>query len=181
MAGSRSFDFSGDEWYTRERHPFEAGKQMTVFNGKKSAPPAVPPSGSHPVTPDHQASLIGRTLLVKGEVLSDDEVVIEGRIEGRIAVKNRVVVGKNGQVTADIEAREIIVRGRVTGNLKGHYRVEIVPEGVLNGTISAPKVVIADGAIFDGSIDMKTREGVGAARTSAPASSVDGRPPEKAS
>jgi len=151
---------------------------MAVFNGKKTVPPPTPASVG-PLVPDHQASLIGRTLLVKGEVLSDDEVVIEGKIEGKITVKNRVVVGKNGQVKADIEAREIVVRGRVNGNLQGHYRVEIVPEGVLNGNISAPKVVIADGAIFDGNIDMKVREGMGQGKPATPSTPAQEKAPGK--
>ncbi len=107
---------------------------------------------------EHQSSLIGKTLLIKGEVISDDEVVIEGKIEGKINVKNRVVIGKNGHVQADIiEAREVIIRGKVNGNIRGTHRVEIVPEGVLNGNIQAPKVIIADGAIFEGNIDMRAR------------------------
>ncbi|HNX97579.1 MAG TPA: polymer-forming cytoskeletal protein [Candidatus Aminicenantes bacterium] len=151
---------------------------MAVFNGKKMVVTPTP-AAVGPVVSDHQASLIGRTLLVKGEVLSDDEVVIEGKIEGKITVKNRVVVGKNGQVKADIEAREIIVRGRVNGNLMGHYRVEIVPEGVLNGNISAPKVVIADGAVFDGNIDMKVREGMGGGKPAAPLAPEQEKTPGK--
>lgn len=129
---------------------------MAVFNQKKGVPqPTLPPT-----TPasEHQTSIIGKTLLIKGEVIAEDEVVVEGKIEGKIQVKNRLVVGKNGFVEAEIEAREIIIKGRVHGNLKGNYKVEIVPEGILNGNISAPKVVIADGAVFDGNIDMKVRE-----------------------
>jgi cytoskeletal protein CcmA (bactofilin family) len=129
---------------------------MAVFNQKKGVmtQPTVAPLS--PV--EHQSSLIGKTLLIKGEVISEDEVVIEGKIQGKISVKNRVVIGKNGFVEADIEAREIIIKGRVHGNMKGNQKVEIVPEGILNGNICAPKVVIVDGAIFDGSIDMKTIE-----------------------
>lgn len=104
-----------------------------------------------------QKSIIGRTLLVKGEVLSDDEVMTEGKVEGRVIVKNRLVIGKNGRIEADIEAREVIIRGRVDGNVKGYQKVEIVPEGVLNGNIVSPKVVISEGAVFAGNIDMKAK------------------------
>jgi cytoskeletal protein CcmA (bactofilin family) len=126
---------------------------MALINQKK--PDGRPTVISAPIV-EHQSSLIGKTLLIKGEVISDDEVVIEGRIEGKVNVKNRVVIGKNGFVKADIiEAREVIIRGKVNGNIRGTHRVEIVPEGILNGNIQAPKVVIADGAIFEGNIDMR--------------------------
>lgn len=127
---------------------------MAVFNQKKVvSQPSVSPAALTEV----QKSIIGRTLLVKGEVLSDDEVMIEGKVEGRVMVKNRLVIGKNGCIEADIEAREVIIKGRVDGNVRGYQKVEIVPEGVLNGNIVSPKVVISEGAIFAGNIDMKAR------------------------
>ena len=104
--------------------------------------------------PAMRNSVIGKTIFIKGNVFSDEEVFIEGKIEGKLNIKNRVVVGKNGVVNADIEAHEVIVKGTVNGNVKGNHKVEIVPEGVLNGNILAQRVVLAEGAIFKGSVDM---------------------------
>jgi len=126
---------------------------MAVFNQKKVV---TQPTVSTSLT-EVQKSIIGRTLLVKGEVISDDEVIIEGKVEGKINVKNRLIIGKNGRIEADIEAREVTIRGRVDGNVKGIQRVEIVPEGILNGNITAPNVIISEGAIFAGNIDMKAK------------------------
>jgi len=129
---------------------------MPVFNPKKVE---AHPQYAYSPGDEHQGSLIGKTLLVKGEVISEDEIVIDGKVEGRINVKNRVIIGKNGVVEAEIDAREIVIRGRVNGNIKGTHRVEIVPEGILHGNINSPKVVIADGAVFEGKIDMRSKEG----------------------
>jgi cytoskeletal protein CcmA (bactofilin family) len=140
---------------------------MTVFNQKKSPDPVMP-SPASPAT-GNQSSLIGNTLLIKGEVFSEDEILIEGKIQGKINVKNRVIIGVNGNVEADIDAREVIIKGKVTGNVKGGQRVEIVPAGVLHGNINSPRVVIADSGVFEGNIEMHGREDKGKGREDAPA------------
>jgi cytoskeletal protein CcmA (bactofilin family) len=125
---------------------------MTVFTQKKSPVPPMPVSAVPAV--GNQSSLIGKTLLIKGEVFSEDEILIDGKIQGKINVKNRVIIGINGNVEADIDAREVIIKGKVTGNVKGGQRVEIVPAGVLHGNINSPRVVIADSGVFEGNIEM---------------------------
>lgn len=104
-----------------------------------------------------QPSIVGKTIFIKGEVFSDEEIMVEGKIEGKLLIQHRVVVGKSGIVNADIEAREVIIKGTVNGNVKGHYKVEVIPDGVLNGNIVSQRVVLAEGAIFKGNIDMKLK------------------------
>jgi cytoskeletal protein CcmA (bactofilin family) len=140
---------------------------MPVFNQKKSPVPSMPASTTPAVA--NQSSLIGNTLLIKGEVFSEDEILIEGKIQGKINVKNRVIIGKNGNVEADIDAREVIIKGKVIGNVKGGQRVEIVPAGVLHGNINSPRVVIADSGIFEGNIEMHGREEKNKGREDTPA------------
>ena len=128
---------------------------MAIFKQTKNPLPAI----SVPVAANgSQSSVVGKTLLIKGEIYSDDEILIEGKIQGKINVKNRVIVGINGNVEADIDAREVIIKGKVTGNVKGSQRVEIVPAGELHGNINSPRVVIADSGVFEGSIEMHGRE-----------------------
>jgi cytoskeletal protein CcmA (bactofilin family) len=103
-------------------------------------------------------SVIGKTLFIKGTITSDEEIHIEGKVEGKLKVKHRVVIGKGGIVNADINGKEIVIHGRVTGNIKSSYKVEVVPGGILNGNIVSEKVVLAEGAIFKGSIDMNVGE-----------------------
>ena len=106
-----------------------------------------------------RSSIIGKTLSITGEIISNEEVIIEGKIDGKINAKNRVIVGKTGMVNADIDARELVVEGRVNGNVKLTQRIEIVPEGVLRGNINSSKVVLAEGSIFKGKIDMPIDKG----------------------
>ncbi|HSQ35503.1 MAG TPA: polymer-forming cytoskeletal protein [Candidatus Binatia bacterium] len=135
---------------------------MTVFSQKKGFESSIATPAAPAVT--SQSSLIGNTLLIKGEVFSEDEILIEGKIQGKITVKNRVIIGVNGNVEADVEAREVIIKGKVTGNIKGGQRVEIVPSGILHGNINSPRVVIADSGVFEGNIEMHGREEKGKAR-----------------
>lgn len=145
---------------------------MSVFNQKKLQETSIP-AASAPAAAASQSSLIGNTLLIKGEVFSEDEILIEGRIQGKINVKNRVIIGVNGNVEADVEAREVVIRGKVTGNIKGGQRVEIVPSGVLHGNINSPRVVIADSGVFEGNIEMHGREEKNKGREDGPAVAAD--------
>jgi len=129
---------------------------MAVFTQKKNPEPAAPAQAATPA--GSQSSLVGKTLLIKGDVYSEDEILIEGKIQGNISVKNRVVIGREGDVEADIDAREVVIKGKVTGNIRGSQRVEIVPAGILHGSFQSPRVVIADSGFFEGTIEM--RQGV---------------------
>ena len=114
--------------------------------------------GSDTTTTVPKNSVVGKSLFIKGNIFSDEEVFIQGKIEGKLHSQHRVVIEKSGLVNADIEAREIIIKGTVNGNVTGSFKVEIVPDGVLNGNILSQRVKLADGAIFKGSIDMTMKE-----------------------
>ena len=104
-----------------------------------------------------RTSVIGRSMKLKGNISSDEEILIEGKVDGTIKMKHNVVVGKSGKVKADISAREIIIKGEVNGNVHGIVKVEIMPGGILNGDIISEKVVLAEGAKFKGNIDMSVK------------------------
>ena len=123
--------------------------KRTEFQERVGSGQSAPTGVNHP-----SDSKIGKTVSINGEVTSEEEVYIEGKVEGNINVKNRVVIGKSGVVNAEIKADEIIIEGTVNGNVHGGSKVLIVPEGILNGNIVAPRVKLSDGAIFKGNIDM---------------------------
>ena len=104
------------------------------------------------------ASHIGKTLVIKGKIRASEEILIDGKVEGHLNVKNRIIIGKNGIIKADIESNELVIQGRVDGNVKASSKVEIFPDGILNGNIVSQRVVLAEGAVFKGNIDMSTRE-----------------------
>jgi len=116
-----------------------------------------------PVTARSNATLntgdqatIGKSLVIKGEVTGSESLYIDGRVEGSINLSgNRVTIGRNGVVAANITAREIVVLGKVRGNLNATDRVDIRNEGSLTGDVVAQRISIEDGAFFKGGIDIR--------------------------
>jgi cytoskeletal protein CcmA (bactofilin family) len=99
---------------------------------------------------------IGKSLVVKGEVTGSESLYVDGKVDGSINLPgNRVTVGRNGQVTANITAREIVVLGKVRGNVNASDRVDIRSEGSLSGDVVAQRISIEDGAFFKGGIDIR--------------------------
>ena len=131
-------------------------------------------------TSSDQAS-IGKSLVIKGEVTGSESLYIDGRVEGSINLSgNRVTVGRNGVVAANINAREIVVLGKVRGNLTASDRVDIRSDGSLTGDVVAARISIEDGAFFKGGIDIrkagsKPEEVTKSAAASAPEPAVAAR------
>lgn len=106
-------------------------------------------------TPQEQATL-GKSLVIKGEVTGSESLYIDGRVEGSINLPgNRVTVGRNGVVSANITAREIVILGKVRGNMTASDRFDIRSEGSLTGDIVAQRVSIEEGAFFKGGIEIR--------------------------
>jgi cytoskeletal protein CcmA (bactofilin family) len=99
---------------------------------------------------------IGKSLVIKGEVTGSESLYIDGKVEGAINLPgNRVTVGRNGQVAANIVAREIVLLGKVRGNCQASDRVDIRGEGSLTGDVITARISIEDGAFFKGDIDIR--------------------------
>jgi len=99
---------------------------------------------------------IGKSLVIKGEVTGSESLYIDGQVEGSINLAgNRVTVGRNGVVAANINAREIVILGKVHGNLTASDRVDIRSDGFLTGDAVAARISIEDGAFFKGGIDIR--------------------------
>jgi len=126
----------------------------------RPAPPAqaFEAAGRAPVPTGDQAT-IGKGLFFKGEITGSESLFVDGKVEGSINLPgNRVTVGRNGQVAANINAREIVVLGKVRGNVSASDRVDIRAEGSLSGDVSAARISIEDGAFFKGGIDIRKPE-----------------------
>jgi cytoskeletal protein CcmA (bactofilin family) len=104
----------------------------------------------------NEQATIGKSLVIKGEVSGSESLYIDGRVEGSINLPgNRVTVGRNGVVNANVSAREIVVIGKLKGNLTATDRVDIRNEGSLTGDVIAQRISIEDGAYFKGGIDIR--------------------------
>jgi cytoskeletal protein CcmA (bactofilin family) len=105
---------------------------------------------------NQEQATIGKSLVIKGEVTGSESLYIDGRVEGAINLPgNRVTVGRNGQVQANITAKEVVVLGKVKGNVNASDRVDIRNEGSLGGDVVCQRISIEDGAWFKGSIDIR--------------------------
>src|SRR5258707_4514098 len=103
-----------------------------------------------------EQATIGKSLVIKGEVTGSESLYIDGRVEGAINLPgNRVTVGRNGQVQANINAKEVVILGKVKGNMTASDRVDIRNEGSLSGDVVCQRISIEDGAYLKGSIDIR--------------------------
>ena len=125
--------------------------------------PATSPSNSYtpvkpPTSPMDQAN-IGRTLVIKGEVSGAESLFIDGRVEGTISFpENRVTIGRNGSVAANINAKEVVIMGKVQGNVECADRLDIRSEGVLSGDVVTHRISVEEGAILKGGVEVRTPE-----------------------
>ncbi len=127
------------------------------YEATTAAPATVRPAAT-PGTPAPagEQATIGKSLFIKGEVSGSESLYIDGKVEGAINLPgNRVTVGRNGQVAANVIAREIVVLGKVRGNCQASDRVDIRSEGSLTGDVIAARISIEDGAFFKGGIDIR--------------------------
>lgn len=127
-----------------------------------SDPPrtAVPPSqqGRGRDGGDEKMANIGKSISIKGDLTGNEDLVLEGKVEGKVELpNNQLTVGANGTVKAEIQAKSVVVIGKVTGNIHGTERIEIQATGVVDGDVSAPKLVVAEGAVLNGSIQMSQK------------------------
>ena len=132
--------------------------------------PAVEPPVRAQTAANAEQATIGKGLFIKGEISGTESLFVDGKIEGSINLPgNRVTVGRNGQVAANIIAREVVILGKIRGNVSATDRVDIRAEGALNGDVAAARISIEDGAFFKGGIDIKKPEGGKSANGSSPA------------
>ena len=132
----------------------ERTPMSTSQNTFSEPTPAAAPRNA--VLNNQEQATIGKSLIIKGEVTGSESLYIDGRVEGAINLPgNRVTVGRNGQVQANINAREVVVLGKVKGNLTASDRVDIRNEGSLTGDVVCQRISIEDGAYFKGGIDIR--------------------------
>jgi cytoskeletal protein CcmA (bactofilin family) len=100
-------------------------------------------------------TVIGNTIVIDGEITGDEDLIVRGTVKGKIAMSASVIVENSGTVEADIETKNVEVSGNVTGNITATERVELKTDGRMVGDVKAPRILIADGAVFKGNVDME--------------------------
>ena len=126
-------------------------KKTKDENSKSEAPPL----GKSPIEQSKEQAVIGPSISIKGELSGEEDLMIQGRVEGKIDLKkNNVTVGRNGHIKGDIYGKVISIEGEVQGNLFGEEKIVIRESGVVRGNMRTPRFSLEDGAKFKGSIDM---------------------------
>jgi cytoskeletal protein CcmA (bactofilin family) len=110
------------------------------------AAPIAPPAKS--------AATVGKSMRVRGEIYSEEELYMDGEIDGSLEVRNRLTVGPNGKVKANVKAKELVVRGSIQGNVEAEDRIAIMNGASIVGDVKTAGIVIEDGAYFKGGIDI---------------------------
>jgi len=101
---------------------------------------------------------IGASIRIKGDVTADENLIIQGEVDGTITVHgHNVTISRTGRVKANLEAKQIVVEGQLQGDLNGDEKVIIRETGNVQGNIISPRVTLEDGALFKGSIEMEPR------------------------
>ena len=110
-------------------------------------------------TSNERMSVFGPTLRFKGELKAQEDIKIEGRIEGTIHHQQRIVVGAKGEVVATVNAAQIDVDGKVVGDMSAKKSIKVNQSAVVRGNIRAPSVSITEGANFNGGVTMESNAG----------------------
>ncbi len=122
----------------------------------ENSKPKSPPLGKSPIEQLKEQSVIGRSISIKGELSGEEDLIIQGRVEGNIDLKkNNITVDKSGSVKGDIYGKSITLEGEVEGNLFGEKRIVLQPSGVVRGDMRAPAINLEEGAKFKGNIAME--------------------------
>src|SRR6202453_2997609 len=135
---------------------------------KENAPMSTNPAPSHHATDSRGPAVIGKSVMIKGQIFSREDLTIDGEIDGSVELhEHRLTVGPNGKLQAGVKAREVVVLGTIHGNVEASDKIDIRKDAKLVGDIKTARIVIEDGAYFKGSIDIARPEAPRAA--SAPA------------
>ncbi|MEW6353330.1 MAG: polymer-forming cytoskeletal protein [Pseudomonadota bacterium] len=106
--------------------------------------------------PRNERATIGPSISIKGDLSGDEDLTIEGRVEGKVDLKqHKITVGRKGVVRADMHAKVISIEGEVQGTLTAEEQIVLCKSSNVRGDIIAPRVTLEDGAKFKGSIDME--------------------------
>jgi cytoskeletal protein CcmA (bactofilin family) len=103
---------------------------------------------------------IGKSVIIKGELSGSEDLYLDGEVEGNIDLHDHnLVIGPNGRVRANVQAKDVVIHGKVDGNVTGADKVELKKSALLNGDINTQRIVIEDGAFFKGAIDIRKNDG----------------------
>jgi cytoskeletal protein CcmA (bactofilin family) len=147
----------------------ETGRESAALPTAAPLPQTTPPPRAGRRSEGDEVANIGKSITIKGDLTGNEDLVIEGKVEGKVELpNNQLTIGANGTVKAEIQAKAVVVIGKVSGNIRGTERIEIQATGVVDGDVAAPRLVVSEGAVLNGSIQMSQKAASGSASAPAP-------------
>jgi cytoskeletal protein CcmA (bactofilin family) len=138
---------------------------MAFFKKEQSEEEAAPAAAPRPRPENTEApaargenSVISKNIKIVGEITGSSDLLIDGRVEGKIRISKLLTIGPTGDVMAEIHGENVIVIGRVNGNVSADQKVILKPTASVTGNINCHSFVVNEGASFEGNIHMKTAE-----------------------
>lgn len=129
-------------------------------SSRESEFPGAPLGATAPIRPSsptaRKLAVLGSTLKINGDISGDEDLQIDGKVEGPIALQGqKLIAGRSAQLHSEITAREVVVYGKIHGNVRAQDRVEIKKDGSVLGDITTSRISIEDGAYFKGRIEIE--------------------------
>jgi len=134
-----------------------------MWNRQDVQPSAQPSPPPQPAALPSYASVIGKSIRIKGDIFSGEALSLNGEVEGRLELNASLTIGPSGKVTASVKATEIIVDGAIHGNVEAIQRIVLRKGAHLVGDVKTAGIVIEDGAYFKGGIDITQPKALAAA------------------
>jgi cytoskeletal protein CcmA (bactofilin family) len=132
--------------------------------------------------PAEGSTVIGKSVVIRGEVSGNEDLYIDGDVEGTVTLKeSRLTIGPNARVKADISVRDVVILGHLTGNVQASGRVDLRQSALVTGDILAGRLSIEESAVLTGRVELKVNsEAPKTSTPSVPAPSVPVPPPAEA-
>jgi cytoskeletal protein CcmA (bactofilin family) len=131
---------------------------VTPAEAVREVPPAAapaPPTKPAATETPRGVAAIGKSVIIKGQILSREDLYLDGEMEGTVEVpEHRLTIGPHAKLVASIRAREVVVLGAVNGNVEASEKIDLRKDAKLVGDIKTGGIIIEDGAYFKGSIDI---------------------------
>ena len=138
------------------REPYVSQKEEAPVSAVEEKQPIEARFERKPTPAKERIINIGKSVSIKGELTGDEDLTIEGRVEGQIKLRDHnLVIGPHGAIQGEISAKNLTVNGRVVGNISAEQLVEIKASGSVVGDIESSRISIADGGHFKGSVDLR--------------------------
>ena len=145
---------------------------MSIFQregGDSPSRPASPSRGAAPPASGKLTTVVASGSRVHGEISGSTDVLIDGQVEGQLVLGSSVVVGEDGEVLGQIQAKRVKIGGKVRGDIRASERIEVLASGRIEGDVIAPRVAINAGAFFKGKVEMTSAASESKPKPAAPA------------